>query len=203
MRRFYKIDPRLHIDKLSDLIDEPKIIRVNEFDEESLEDFERDMDVANATGQPVIPIVIDSYGGSVYACLGFIAAIESARVPVATILTAKAMSAGAVLFCFGTDGYRYMHPHARMMFHDMSAGSVGKTEEIKADAKNLEYLNTTMFARVSMQLGHKPRFLQDLIEANRNADWFLSAKEAKRLNIANHLRVPYFETEISMKMTFN
>src|SRR5574343_1376116 len=98
MRKFYTIDSRLHIKKLEDVFTEPKIIRVNGFDEESLENFEKDIDEAHETGQPVIPIIVDSYGGSAYGALGFIAAVESAKVPVATILTSKAMSAGAILF---------------------------------------------------------------------------------------------------------
>ena len=202
MRKFYKIDPKLRFEKIDELIDDPKIIRVTDFDEKNLEDFEDDMYEAHASGQPVIPIVIDSFGGSSYGCLGFIAAIEAARVPVATIITAKAMSAGAILFCFGSSGYRFMHPHASMMIHDIDAQSFGKIEEIKADAKHLDKMNAALYKRVSQQLGHDPKYIGNLIKENRHADWFLTAKEAKKYNIANHLRVPSFEVEINLKVTF-
>lgn len=202
MRRFYKIDKRLYVDKLDDLIDPPKIIRVNEFNEKDLEDFERDMDQAHMTGQPVIPIVIDSYGGSAYGVKGMIAAIESARVPVATVLTAKAMSAGAILFCFGTEGYRFMHPHATMMIHDVGASTGGKVEEIKADARHFEELNDTIYKRVSVQIGKEPNYIHDLIAQQKHVDWFLTAKECKKHNIANHLRVPSFEVEINLNINF-
>lgn len=202
MRKFYNIDPRIYIDKIEDVIDDPKIIRVNEFDEEALEDFEKDMNLAHYTKQPVIPVVIDSFGGSSYGCLGFIAAIESAKVPVATILTAKAMSAGAVLFCFGTEGYRFMHQSATIMIHDVGAGSFGKIEEIKADARHLDEMNTTLYRRVSKQLGHNADYISDLIRDNRHADWFLTAKDAKKHNIANHLRVPCFEVDITLNVNF-
>lgn len=202
MRKFYKIDPRLHIEKLEDVVDVPKVIRVTEFDDEALEDFEKDMDEAHETGQPVIPIVVDSYGGSAYGCLGFLAAIEQARVPVATILTTKAMSAGAILFCFGTEGYRFMHPYAQMMIHDVGSGTFGKVEEIKADTRHLDELNQTMYKRVSRQLGHDPDYLGRLIKEHNHVDWFLGAKEAKKHNIANHLKVPSFEIEISLRVNF-
>lgn len=204
MRTFYKIDPDIYIEKLDQIIDLPRIIRVNEFDEESLQKFERDMDLAHLSKQPVIPIVIDSFGGSAYGCLGFLAAIESAKKPVATILTAKAMSAGALVFCFGTEGYRFMHPYATMMIHDIgSSMSHAKVEEIKVDARHLDELNSNIYKRVSRHLGHDQNYIGELIKQNRHADWYLTAKDAKKYNIANHLRIPNFEVEISLRVEFS
>ena len=42
---------------------DPIIIRVNKFDEESAKEFVDAMSRAQNTGQSVIPVVIDSYGG--------------------------------------------------------------------------------------------------------------------------------------------
>lgn len=125
------------------------VIRVNSFDEEALEDFEEDLDEAHASGQPIIPIVIDSYGGSSYGLLGMVAAVESCRVPVATIGTSKMMSAGALLFMWGTEGHRYMHPDASMMIHDIGSFTMGKIEEIKADTANLDLMNKSVYKRAS------------------------------------------------------
>jgi len=202
MRTFWKIDERLHIEKLDDVLDKPKIIRVNKFDEKSLEEFEEDMDEAHQTNQPVIPIVIDSFGGSAYGCLGMLAAIENARVPVATILTSKAMSAGAILFCWGTEGYRFMHPDAWMMIHDVGSFTGGKVEDIKADTKMIDNMNQRMYKRVSKKLGHKDDYIGDLIKDHHHVDWFLTAKDAKKHNIANHLKVPSFEAEITLNYSF-
>lgn len=177
-------------------------LRVNNFDEESFEDFEKDMDEAHQTKQPVIPVIVDSYGGSAYGCLGFVASIQSARLPVATILTSKAMSAGAILFCFGTEGYRYMHPHAHMMIHDVGTVVAGKLEDIKADTKQMEKLNESIYARVSEHLGHPRTFISDLIKQNNHVDWFLDAKKAKSLKIANHLKNPCFNVEVKTTITF-
>lgn len=201
MRTFWDIDSRLRIEKLDDVVDAPKVIRVNKFDEDALEEFEKDMDEAHQTHQPVIPIVVDSFGGSAYGCLGMLAAIEAARVPVATILTSKAMSAGAILFCWGTDGYRYMHPDAWMMIHDVGTFSCGKIEEIKADTKMTDEMNQRMYKRLSKKLGHKEDYIGSLIKEHHHLDWFLTAKDAKKHNIANHLKVPCFEAKI--ELTFN
>jgi ATP-dependent Clp protease protease subunit len=202
MRKTLKIDPRLTIHKLEEVLHEPVIIRVNKFDEESLEKFEADLDDAVDTGQPVVPIVIDSYGGQLHTVFGMIAAIESIEVPVATILTTKAMSCGAVLFSFGTEGYRFMHPDATMMIHDASWGTGGKVEEVKNDAKYLDEKNKLMYRKMAKHLGQDKDYVLDLIKEHSHVDWFLTAREAKKYGFANHLRIPKFEVEISLDIRF-
>ena len=202
MRTNITVDPRLHLNKLDEIIDRPKVIRVNKFDEESLEEFEKDFDEAHNTGQPIIPIVVDSYGGSAYGTLGMISVIENSDIPVATILTSKAMSAGAILFSFGTDGYRFMDPEAWLMIHDVGSFTGGKVEEIKADAKQMDNLNQRMYKRVSKHLGHDQDYIGEMIKKNHHVDWFLTAKDAKKHKIANHLYVPKFEVEISLNISF-
>ena len=202
MRKFYEFDPRLQIDKITDVMPEPRIIHVTEFNEEALEDFHKDMDDAHHTGQPVIPIIIDSYGGSAYGVLGMISAIENSRLPVATIVTSKAMSAGAILFCFGTEGYRFMDRHATMMIHDVGSFTAGKVEDIKADTKQLDVLNRDVYRRASKHLGHEAGYLGKFIKENHHVDWYLTAVKAKKHNIANHLRVPSLTIKINLEMKF-
>ena len=105
---------------------EPIVIRVNKFDEESAAKFSAQMSAAQSTGQTMIPIVIDSYGGQVYSLMSMIANIKSSKIPVATIVEGKAMSCGALLFSYGVSGYRFMDKHATIMIHDVSSGARGK-----------------------------------------------------------------------------
>lgn len=202
MRIFYDVDSHLQFEDLDDLIKKPEIIRVSEFDEEALEDFEEGLDKAHQTKQPVIPIIIDSYGGCAYGLLGMVAAIENCRIPIATILTSKAMSAGSLLFCFGTENYRFMHPDAQMMIHDAGSVSYGKVEDIKAEARHLEYLNDLVYKKASKHLGKASGYLNNLIKKRNHVDWFLTAKDAKKHNIANHLKVPNFEVKINLNISF-
>jgi len=202
MKSLLKVDPRLQIVKMEEVLKEPKIIRVNKFNEESLEEFEEDLNDAQNTGQPVVPIILDSFGGGAYSLLGFIAAIEQVEKPVATILTSKAMSCGAILFSFGTDGYRFMHPDATLMIHDAAAGVFGKIKDIKNDTKHLSKMNKKVYRKMSKHLGHPSNYILDLIKEHSHVDWFLSAKQAKKRNIANHLRIPHFEVEINLSVKF-
>lgn len=198
-----KIDPRLKGEKVKEILDYPEVIRVTKFDEENLAKFQHDLNSALDTGQPVVPIVVDSFGGAVYSLMGMIAAIEQCPVPVATVLTTKAMSCGAALFSFGTEGYRFMHPDATMMIHDASWGTDGKVEDVKNDAQHLEDLNKRLFRKMAKQLGHPPDYILNLIKEHSHVDWFLTAKDAKRHNIANHLKIPSFHVEVSMHIDFS
>lgn len=197
-----KIDPRLHFKELDGIYKEPVTILVNKFDEESMAEFHDDLEEAINTGQEIVPIVIDSYGGSSYGVLGMINMLESCPVPVATILLSKAMSAGALLFSFGAEGHRYMHPTAWMMIHDVATGTGGKIEDIKADTKQADELNQQIYKRMSVHLGHKPEYIGNIIKSHNHVDWYLTAKDAKKHNIANHLKIPKFDIKIGLEVTF-
>lgn len=130
----YKIDPSIKIRKLEELCDVPSIVYVNKFDEEAAKGFVVAMRDAEQKHQPVVPIIIDSYGGQVYSLLSMVDVVKRCSKPVATIILGKAMSCGAVLFTMGSDGMRFMGSNATLMIHDVSNISLGKIEEIKADA---------------------------------------------------------------------
>ena len=126
--------PLLKEPKLID--DLPIIIRLTKFDEATAKAFSSAIMKAQNTGQPVLPIIIDSYGGQVYSLMSMISDIKHSKIPIATIVQGKAMSCGAILFSFGTDGYRFMDPHATLMIHDVSSGQLGKVEEVNSPTSN-------------------------------------------------------------------
>lgn len=201
MRKIITVDPNIRA-KRTDLIDPPVIVRVNKtFNEEMAQQFAEDMSHAHETGQPVIPIIVDSYGGSVYTLLEMISVIQSAKLPVATIVEGKAMSAGAILFGFGNE--RYMSENATLMLHDVASFSAGKVEEIKADAKELERLQNLIFTMLAKQLGKKPNYFLDALHEKGHAEWFLTPKEAKKHGLCTHISVPELKAEIKVNYTFN
>jgi len=184
--------------KSVELRNDPVIIRVNKFDEESAKDFVEAMSVAQNTGQTVVPVVIDSYGGQVYSLMAMISAIKASRIPVATIVEGKAMSCGAILFSFGAEGMRFMDPDATVMIHDVSSGAFGKIEELKTDVREAERLNKKVYEMMARNCGKQPDYFLKVVHERGHADWYLDATEAKSHNLANELRLPTFSLKVSL-----
>ena len=180
----------------------PIMIRVNRFDEKSATEFAHKMAMAHSTGQKVIPVIIDSYGGQVYSLMSMIAAIKSSDLPVATIVEGKAMSCGAVLLSFGEQGMRFADPDATIMIHDVSSGGYGKIEELKADVKEAERLDEKIFTMMARNCGKKDDFFKKKVFNKKHADWFMDAQEAKKHGLVNHLRVPKLNIKVDVDIDF-
>jgi ATP-dependent Clp endopeptidase proteolytic subunit ClpP len=178
----------------------PVIIRVNKFNEDSAKDFDAKIAAAHNTGQKIIPVVIDSYGGHVYSLLAMISSIKNSDLPVATIVEGKAMSCGALLFGFGTEGYRYVDRDATVMIHEVSSMQGGKVEEIKASFEETKRLNDKVFKMLARNIDKPEDYFLDKIHEKKHADWFLEAEECKDLGLANHIRVPSLNIKIDVNI---
>jgi ATP-dependent Clp protease, protease subunit len=203
MRKVTSVDQRLKNRNDSELfVAAPVVIRVNKFDEESATKFTDDMAKAHNTGQSIIPIVIDSYGGQVYSLMSMVTEIQNSRIPVATIVEGKAMSCGAMLFGMGNIGHRYVGQNATVMIHDVSSGMWGKIEEIKADVKEAERLQNTIFRMLAKHCGHKDEdYFMKLIHNRGHADWFLTPKKVVKHKVADYIGVPEFRVNVNVDMS--
>ena len=188
--------------KECELRDNPIIITVNKFNEDSAREFCSQMSLAHCTGQEVIPIVIDSYGGEVYSLMRMISAIKASRLPVATIVEGKAMSCGAILLSFGSEGYRFVDKDATVMIHDVSSGQLGKVEEVVASAKETERLNAVVYKMMAQNCGKKDDYFLKLVDKKKHADWFLTADECIKHNLANNIRVPKISVNVDVTIDF-
>ena len=181
--------------------DLPIVIRVRKFDEAAAKEFSELMSVAQNTGQPVVPVIIDSYGGQVYSLMSMISDIRHSKIDVATIVQGKAMSCGAILFSFGKEGMRYMDPNATLMIHDVSSFRFGKVEEIKASAEETERLNRKVYMMMAENCGHHKDYFLDIVHEKGHADWFLDIADAVSHKLANHAHIPTFK--ITTKVEFD
>lgn len=199
MFRKLVVDPRIRA-KHTELVDTPVVVHVQKFTEEGVKEFHENMEKAHHTGQPVIPILVDSYGGSVYGCLDMVGILQKASLPVYTIVTGKAMSAGAILFGMGQQ--RYMAENATVMLHDASMFTFGKAEEIKADAKEIERLNELIFRMIARNCGQKDDYFINLVHEKGHADWYLTAKEARKHKLCTNVGIPELTVEVSVNYKF-
>lgn len=194
------VDPQIKVRTTKDLLTMPKVVLVTEFDEDSAKTFRREMSYAHRTGQKVIPVVIDSYGGDTYSLLSMVDTIRQAKLPVATIIEGKAMSCGAVLFTCGKEGLRFIAPNATIMIHDVSTSEgSGKTEDIKADAKETERLNRKIYRIMDKNCGQEKDFFWGLSQKKSRVDWYVTPREAVKMNLANHIKVPMLRTTVKVE----
>jgi ATP-dependent Clp endopeptidase proteolytic subunit ClpP len=180
----------------------PHIIYVNKFTEDSAKDFLEGMINAQNTGQEIVPVIIDSYGGEVYSLLKMVDVIKASKMTVATICMGKAMSCGAVLLACGAEGHRYMAPTGTVMIHDVASAAMGKVEEIKAEAKEVDRLNKIIFKMMAIGAGQPADYFSKLVHENGHADLFLDAEEAKKHGLVNHIKLPKIEVTFDVQMTF-
>lgn len=186
--------------KVLELKQEPVIITVNEFTEEAAAEFSEAVSIAQNTGQSVLPVIIDSYGGQAYSLMSMISTIKHSKIPVATIVRGKAMSCGAILASFGSDGLRFMDKDATLMIHDVSSMAFGKIEELKSDIRESERLNEKVFTMMARNCGKEDDYFTKIVHDKGHADWFLDAEEAKSHNIIQHLRVPELKGVVNVSI---
>jgi len=180
----------------------PVIITVNDFDEEAAKKFIEEFNSAHNTGQPIIPVVIDSYGGDVYALRRMIDAIKNSRLPVATIVEGKAMSCGAILMTYGTKGYRYCNGDATVMMHDIGSGQWGKIEELRSSFKETERLQLKVLSEVDKNCGQEPGFFEKMIHSKGRADWFIEPNDALDMGMCDKIGNPDMHMQTKVDISF-
>lgn len=196
------IDPLIKIRDAGQLLVMPKVIRVTAFDEDAARKFAAELSAAHQTGQPVVPIVIDSYGGDPYALWSMVDLLATSDLIIATVIEGKAMSCGAALFTCGHDGYRFIAPNATLMVHDVSSEDVGgKAEEVKVDAQETDRLNKKMYAFMEQRIGKPKGYLWKLTQERGRTDWYLTPREAVKHGIASKIGVPTLKTEVKVEIT--
>lgn len=196
-----EIDKNLKSNKIEDFCELPIVVYVNKFDEASAKTFQEDMSKAESTFQDVIPIVIDSYGGSVYSLLSMIDVIKSSKKKIATICLSKAMSCGVILLSCGDQGLRFISPNSTTMIHSVSSMTWGKLEDMKVDVSEADRLNNIIFSILDKNCQKNDGYFKQIIKDKMNADWFLSASDTLYHNIANHIRLPTFKVKVSLNFS--
>ena len=153
------------------------IHRINDDDAEKEKEY-------NGWEREPIKLYIYTYGGVCYAGFALIDAIRASKTPVHTVVLGTAMSMG--IFVFNAGHKRLIGEHATLMYHDVSisTGMNGEmTEGLKIEldeALRLQKMGSDFLMEYSLV---EESVINDYI--NRKADWFIPAKEAIRLKIAD------------------
>lgn len=198
MKKSYEIHRNVKDDPF---IEVPNIIYVTEFKPSSLKDFKDSFNKCLKARQEIIPISIDSPGGSVYALLGMLDIIATSPVPVATFNASKAMSCGSVLLSAGTPGFRFAAPNSTVLVHEVSSGTWGKVTDMEVDTNHGTELNKKLFGILNRNCGQSKNYFQELLLKNGNADLYFDAKAAKKHGLIDEIGYLDFRVEVVQRTT--
>tara|TARA_B100000963_G_scaffold176268_4_gene153357 strand:+ start:20247 stop:20825 length:579 start_codon:yes stop_codon:yes gene_type:complete len=156
------------------------ILRINE-DDEHLEKLYKVYDI-DYVRRP-IKIMIDSYGGYVYQCMGLLGIMEKSVTPVHTYATGAAMSCGFMILISGHK--RFAYKHATPMYHQVSTGFWGKTQDMEESYKETKRLQQK-FENITLDLTKISKTkLKDILKTKQ--DWYMDSKEALSFGVIDEI----------------
>ncbi len=138
-----------------------------------------------------IHLYINSPGGSVTAGMAIYDTMQFITCDVATYCLGQAASMGALLLTAGASGKRHALPNANIMIHQPLAGMEGTAEEIMIHVKELEKTKHRLNEILIKHTGHT----LEKIEEDTDRDNFMTAEEAHKYNLIDHVVAHMPETE--------
>lgn len=132
-----------------------------------------------------ITMYIQSPGGSIYAGLSMIDAMNLVKCDIVTVGIGLTASFGTMLLMNGTKGKRFALPHTTVHQHQplQSGGDGGQASDIAINAKEILRLKKMMFEMIAEKTGQK--FSQ--IEKDFDRDRYLTAEEAVEYGIIDKI----------------
>lgn len=121
-----------------------------------------------------IRLYIDSYGGSVYQCLGVIGTMNSSDTPIHTYVTGVAMSCGFMMAIHGHK--RFAYKTSTFMYHQISSIAWGKLAEMQESVVEAGRLQKIVEDMVLAKTKISLFTLKENFE--HKIDWYMTADEA-------------------------
>ncbi len=174
-------------------VQSPKSFYLNEFNDQTLRSFQQVINQCFNSQQGLLPIFIESSGGYVDVCSGFISLMEGAKekgLQFATVVAGRAFSAGAIVFLFGDDNLRFLGASAKIMLHHCGGVQGGKLPEIKDNVEFYLKEEVKLLEKISRNIKKPKGWLLNQL-TKRKWDWGMSAEEAADLNLGS-IHTPSF-----------
>lgn len=140
-----------------------------------------------------ISFYVNSPGGVVTSGLAMYDTMQYIRPDVSTVCTGQAASMGSLLLAAGAAGKRYALPHARIMVHQPHGGARGQATDIEIQAREILRLRSMLNEIFVRHTGQK----LNVIEKAMDRDNFMSAEEAQKFGLVDHVVNSRSETHIA------
>lgn len=199
----YESSPLLRVPP-SECVGRQRVIRLTGFAPRSVARFRWELQKAVDHGQPLIPIVLDSYGGDACGMFSVVDLIDAARIhaKIATVVEGKAMSAAALILSCGDKGLRYVGPNAVVMVHEGIAFMGGKITDLRAHIEEQARQTKKYFGLLDKNSGQKEGFFEGLSHKLGNADAFLDPETAVKVGLADAVGLPQMRLSVGVEISF-
>ena len=133
-----------------------------------------------------IKLYINSPGGSVTAGLAIYDTMQYVEAPISTVCVGLAGSMAAVLLASGSKGKRFALPNSEMLLHQVAGGVSGEAVEIEITARQILKIKDKINKILAKHTGQPLK----RIERDTDRDFYLSAKEAQKYGLIDHVIEP-------------
>ena len=136
-----------------------------------------------------LQLMICSPGGDMPSCFALIDEMKGSKIPIHTVGLGLIASCGLLLFISGEQGHRILTPNTSILSHQFSWGNWGKEHELFAQVKEFELSTKRMLDHYKKCTGLDEEQIREHLLPPE--DVWLSAKEAKKLGICDHVKSVY------------
>ena len=130
-----------------------------------------------------INFYINSPGGSVSSTLAIYDTMQILSCPVTTFCVGLAASGGAVLLAGGSEGKRFILPHAKVMIHQPYGQVGGQVSDIEIQADEILKTRDVLNKVLSEHTGQKIKKIAE----DTDRDFYMSAEDAKKYGIVDEI----------------
>ncbi len=142
------------------------------------------MILSNEDPDAPINLYISSPGGSIYAGMGILDAMQMIPNQVNTIAVGFTASFGTILLTAGSKGHRYALPNATIHMHQpWSSGGGGQATDIEIQAKEI----IRQKKRINEILAESTGKDIETIEKDTDRDFYLTADEAVEYGLVDNV----------------
>jgi ATP-dependent Clp protease protease subunit len=133
-----------------------------------------------------LTLVINSHGGDLNCGFAIIDVMRGSALAVHTVGLGQISSCGLMIFLAGTTGHRTLTPNTSIMSHQWTGGSYGKAHELLSAKKEFDLTTARVIEHYRRCTKLKVDTIKRLLLPPH--DVFLSAEEALKLNICDHIK---------------
>lgn len=128
-------------------------------------------------------IYINSPGGTVTSCMAIYDVMNYIKPDISTVCVGEAASAAAFILAAGAKGKRHALKNAKIMLHQVSAGTHGSIQDMKIAVNEIERSNEIMLSEISKITD---RTIEQVKE-DLDRDYYMSSEEAMEYGLIDEV----------------